>query len=365
MQSLGMDVLLGTAGSPDLLKALLRAGFPVIVNQTVSATDLEFHYRPVEGFDDDRGVFLSSDPLQGQQFEIAYPDFERDWTYTGQRFMVVFPPDKQDRLNAALAAGHWDPAYAEGAGQAQPWAIPGNGGPAPVTAPLFNGKPAAEPFYPGPVSIGFKATDPNGFGVAATAYVVDKQPPRLYRGPFTMDGAGKHTISFYSVGFSGSREQDKSVDVLIGQPSASPTPSLAAVETAVKGTPSATPAPSSTPVLAATAAPLQTVPAGGYKVCPLLDPKLPYKLGAVASLKLQLCEAGGKNLSSPAVSLSNWTLMAFPASTKATLPPPFHYEASLSGYECDIPAGLSQGVYVLYFTAAGDTVQHSVQFRIA
>jgi len=168
MDSLGLDVLLGTAGTADVIKELLRAGFPVIVNQTVSDVDLEFHYRPLEGFDDERGVFISSDPLIGPEHPISYAEFERVWGYTGHRFIVVYPPDKNDLLNAALNAGKWDAAYVESGGQAQPWSVPGAGGPSPVTTPLAAGKPLAAGWYPAPLRVGFKATDQSGFGVAST-----------------------------------------------------------------------------------------------------------------------------------------------------------------------------------------------------
>ncbi|HEY8691164.1 MAG TPA: C39 family peptidase [Chloroflexota bacterium] len=210
--SLGMDVVLGTGGTEDLIKQLLRAGFPVIVNQTVSDSDLLLHYRPVQGFDDERGVFIASDPLIGPQYALSYAEFDQDWAYTGHRFMVVYPADKVDSLNAALAAGKWDPAYAEGGGQAQSWSAPGSG-PAPITTPVISGKPAAANWYSGPVSVGFRAADQSGFGVANTSYGIDKQPVQLYRGEFAIKDPGKHTVTFHSVNFGGSREIDKTVEI--------------------------------------------------------------------------------------------------------------------------------------------------------
>ena len=211
--SLGMDAVLGTGGTRDTIKTLLRAGFPVIVNQTVSDTDLEFHYRPIEGFDDAGGTFIASDPLIGPQYPIGYAQFEQVWAYTGHRFMVLYPPDKTDQVNAALAAANWDPAYAEGGAQAQAWSAPGEGGPPPITIPMFGGKPALAGWSSGPVTVGFKAIDQSGFGVANTSYAIDKEPVQLYRGEFTVKDPGKHIVTFHSVNFSGSREGDKTVTV--------------------------------------------------------------------------------------------------------------------------------------------------------
>lgn len=214
ISSLGLDVLLGTAGTQDVLKELLRAGFPVIVNQVVSDTDLEFHFRPIQGFDDERGLFISSDPLIGPMYTIDYGQFDRDWAYTGHRFIVIYPTDKTDQLNAALA-GKWDPAYAEGGGQAQPWSVP-NSGPAPITSALYSGNLLASGKYAGPVSVSLSATDRTGFGVAATSYSLDGQPVQLYKAPFTVVGPGRHVIAFHSVNFSGIREADRTAELVIG-----------------------------------------------------------------------------------------------------------------------------------------------------
>jgi predicted double-glycine peptidase len=361
MQALGMGVVLGTAGTEDLIKDLLRAGFPVIVNQTVSQADPAFHYRPVEGFDDDKGVFIASDPLQGPSYAISYAEFAQDWKYTGQRFMVIYPTDHQDQLDAALAAGKWDPAFAESGGLAQPWGAPSNG-PAPVTSPVIDsgGKPAVDGWYPAKVLVTFKASDPSGFGIAVTTYALDTQPPRLYRGAFAVDGQGKHTLTFSSVNFAGSREKNQAVEIDIGPPpSPTPTPRPSP---AIRPAASTPPAPSPTP----TPAPPPPAPAGGYKVCPLYDQDQPTKSGAPLALRFQLCDASRqKNLSSGQVTLAAQVMVSFPNDTKFPALAPLRFDAASSDYEIDIAPGLSQGIYVLYFTAAGDTVQHSIQFRIA
>jgi hypothetical protein len=434
VSSLGLDALLGTAGTAGLMKELLRAGFPVIVNQTVSNANLELHYRPIEGFDDERGVFIASDPLIGPQYAISYAEFEQDWVYTGHRFMVVYPPNKLDALNAALAAGKWDAAYAEGAGQAQSWSV-ASSGPQPVTSPVMAPPPATGDWYTGPVKIAFKATDQSGFGVANTSYSIDKQPAQLYRGEFTIKDAGKHTLTFRSVNFSGSREPDKTAEIDIDD---APPSTLASVEGArdpggaYKTSPRVTlaatddgsgvaktvysldggqPQPYSSPFAvpagahtityssvdqtgnqeinraltvavemapvasasgvavaaggAASAAPPPSgAPAGGYRICPLFDPAKANKMGTSIAIKLQLCDAGGKNLSQPSVALTLQSILGPPTGFKPSLPSAFRYEASFSGYQADEGPGMGQGAYVLYFTAADDPAIHSVQFRI-
>ncbi len=105
--SLGMNTLMGVGGSQQLVKSLVANGFPVIVSQWVSLTDHYGHYRPIEGYDDAKGVFIASDPYLGPNHQISYDEFGKIWN-TNNRFMVIFPTAKQPLLLAVLAANGWD-----------------------------------------------------------------------------------------------------------------------------------------------------------------------------------------------------------------------------------------------------------------
>jgi hypothetical protein len=362
--SLGMDVVMGMSGTQGLLKELLRAGFPVIVNQTVSVSDLTFHYRPLEGFDDELGVFIASDPLIGPEHPISYAEFDREWAYTGNRFMVIHPPDKGDALNAALAAGKWDAAHAEGGGAAIPWSVPA-GGPAPVTTLVLSGKALPSGAYGGPVKVGFRATDQSGFGVASTTYAVDNQPARLYRGDFTIGEPGQHVLTFSSVNFSGSREASKTAEINIVDPNApAPASSAAARPPAQPSAPAAPAAAAASPRPALNSAPAPDMPAGGYAICPFYDQFKSSKAGSSVAINVRLCDASGKNLSSPSVQLKIQSLLGPPTGIKPPAPSPFRYDAGLDGYQSIQPGGTAQGTYALYFTAGADPAVHMVQFRI-
>jgi len=111
-RGVGLQALLGVAGTPRLLKALLSNGFPVIVNQLVSATDHDRHYRPIQSYDDGQGVFVSSDPLIGAAYAIPYAGFVRLWAVSNNRFIVLYPSSKAPLLDAVLASAGWDRARA-------------------------------------------------------------------------------------------------------------------------------------------------------------------------------------------------------------------------------------------------------------
>jgi len=112
MRGLGMRALLGIAGSERLVKALVSNGFPVIVSQYVSGTDHVGHYRPIQAYNDNQRVFVSSDPYLGQDHIIGYGEFDAIWQSTNRRFLVLYPPSRLALLNAVLAAAGWDSATA-------------------------------------------------------------------------------------------------------------------------------------------------------------------------------------------------------------------------------------------------------------
>jgi uncharacterized protein len=111
-RSLGLRALLGVAGTPRLLKALVTNGFPVIVNQWYSVADHVRHYRPIQSYDDRQGVFVSSDPFGGPGHAIAYADFAAMWAVSNDRFIVLFPPAKAPLLGAVLASAGWNKSQA-------------------------------------------------------------------------------------------------------------------------------------------------------------------------------------------------------------------------------------------------------------
>jgi hypothetical protein len=107
-RSLGLRALLGVAGTPRVLKALVSNGFPAIVNQWYSVADHTRHYRPIQSYDDRQGIFVSSDPYGGPGHAIAYADFAAMWTVSNNRFIVLYPPAKAPLLAAVLVAAGWN-----------------------------------------------------------------------------------------------------------------------------------------------------------------------------------------------------------------------------------------------------------------
>lgn len=107
-RSLGLRSRVGVGGTAMVIKALVAAGFPVVVHQVVSMTDPVGHWRPIEAFDDTQRVFTSSDPYLGPGHIISYADFATMWATRGNAFFVLYPASRQTALDDAVVAAGWN-----------------------------------------------------------------------------------------------------------------------------------------------------------------------------------------------------------------------------------------------------------------
>lgn len=116
-----------------------------------------------------------------------------------------------------------------------------------------------------------------------------------------------------------------------------------------------------------------TTYAVAYGVRPLYDEGKPVKSGSTIPIKLQLSDAAGANVSSPAV-VASATAVVFVASTSASAPQDsgnanpdgnFRYDATLGSYIFNLSTkGLAAGQYQLRFTVTGDPTPHTVGFVV-
>jgi len=112
-----------------------------------------------------------------------------------------------------------------------------------------------------------------------------------------------------------------------------------------------------------------------YGVCPLFDQARSVKSGATFPIKLQLCDANGKDLSSSATIVQAMAVTAVSgfsgtpdAPGNANPDNNFRFDATLGltgGYIFNLSTGgLASGTYSLQFTAGSDPVRHSVNFGV-
>jgi tetratricopeptide (TPR) repeat protein len=103
-RGLGLGAIVRAGGTLDRLRALVRAGFPVIVETWYvrDVRDQLGHYRLVVGYDDAAGEFLTYDSLHGPDVTISYREMDELWRVFNRTYLVIYAPQRWDSLAAVL-----------------------------------------------------------------------------------------------------------------------------------------------------------------------------------------------------------------------------------------------------------------------
>ena len=100
-------------GTSQIIKSLLAAGYPVVVEQGVFLPDISTgqpswmgHYLVVSGYDDASQVFIVQDSYlpDGNNYHLSYDKMVGDWRSFDYVFLVVYPKDKKNDLFTVLGS---------------------------------------------------------------------------------------------------------------------------------------------------------------------------------------------------------------------------------------------------------------------
>lgn len=118
----GMGSVVRQGGDIQVLKQLLAAGFPVVIEKGYYEFDYTGklgwlgHYQFVTGYDEAEGALIVQDTyLDGPDFHIPYEDFIEGWRSFNFVFAVAYPIERQQPLFEALgpwADDRWAAAHA-------------------------------------------------------------------------------------------------------------------------------------------------------------------------------------------------------------------------------------------------------------
>lgn len=113
----GFEAITRVNGDLTRLKALLRHGFPVIVETWYvrDARDQLGHYRLITGYDDYAGHFMTYDSLHGPEVPISYQELDELWRVFNRLYLVVYDTENRDALAEILGSDVKDAAMYEGA----------------------------------------------------------------------------------------------------------------------------------------------------------------------------------------------------------------------------------------------------------
>ncbi len=114
--NLGTKALYRIGGNVTLLKRLLAAGFPVMIEESIqpAGEDWMGHYVLLIGYDESQQQFLTFDSFLGSNNQqgrpSAYSLFDDHWRHFNRVFVVIYKPEREMDLRAALGS-YVDPAY--------------------------------------------------------------------------------------------------------------------------------------------------------------------------------------------------------------------------------------------------------------
>ena len=106
--SIGLRARVGVAGDLALLKRLLAAGLPVIVEFWFEPDpdDGMGHYRVLSGYDEQAGAFYAHDSYVGPNVTMAYAELDAVWQVFNRAYVVVYPPESQTAVDAILTESY-------------------------------------------------------------------------------------------------------------------------------------------------------------------------------------------------------------------------------------------------------------------
>jgi hypothetical protein len=91
-------------GNLDLIKRLIAAGFPVLVEAGIQPHPRDWmgHYLLLSGYDDERGRFTTQDSLVGPNLPLGYDELSAEWRSFNHTYIVAYPPERETDLLAIL-----------------------------------------------------------------------------------------------------------------------------------------------------------------------------------------------------------------------------------------------------------------------
>ncbi len=100
-----LSAIIRYGGDIDLIKRLIAAGYPVII-ETENHPPNDWwmgHYVVISGYDDARGVLITQDSLIMPDLPVAYTELQtRWWRDFNNVYLVAFPPEREGEIKSIL-----------------------------------------------------------------------------------------------------------------------------------------------------------------------------------------------------------------------------------------------------------------------
>ena len=98
------DAVWRVGGNLQLLKQLVAAGFPVLIEKGLDEDAWLGHYQTISGYDDAKNSFLVYDSYQGppEAYAVAYDTVAQYWRHFNFVYIVIFSNDRTAEVNSIL-----------------------------------------------------------------------------------------------------------------------------------------------------------------------------------------------------------------------------------------------------------------------
>ena len=99
----GFGVVMRYGGDIQLIKQLVAAGYPVLVERGLMVADKGWmgHYGVITGYDDLKEVVYIPDSYEGER-TLGYADLELFWSHFDNIYLVIYPPDRENEVMSIL-----------------------------------------------------------------------------------------------------------------------------------------------------------------------------------------------------------------------------------------------------------------------
>lgn len=102
-------------GTPELLKQLLAAGIPVMIEESFTFEEPYWpnddlwaaHYQLLTGYDDVSGTFTGQDSFYGPDQQITYATLDANWKIFNRVYILIYLPEQENQIKAILGPD-WD-----------------------------------------------------------------------------------------------------------------------------------------------------------------------------------------------------------------------------------------------------------------
>jgi tetratricopeptide (TPR) repeat protein len=96
-----LRAIIRVGGTLEMVKRLLAAGFPVIVEKGFEGSGFDGwmgHYEVVSGYDDARQQFTVQDSYIMANLPISYEEMLKYWRHFNYTYVVIYPPGREEEL---------------------------------------------------------------------------------------------------------------------------------------------------------------------------------------------------------------------------------------------------------------------------